>query len=189
MLRLEREEEIDLVDRDSCVADYGIPDWGDCLTKAMETWRNMGYLEEKKERKLQKDWVCGSGWRRGVTMLKSGQVGRQSALRVLFATLRNVDSFLRAAEFQTRPMPQPCQAPHGSTANPGTFTTCCLFVLFLQFQIPAPPGKILFIVLSCVLDSSELLFYSTWHGCTLCHQSPLKNVVWINPYILLFRGL
>lgn len=26
MLRLEREEEIDLVDRDSCVADDGIPD-------------------------------------------------------------------------------------------------------------------------------------------------------------------
>lgn len=107
-------------------------------------------------------------------MLKSGQVGRQPALRVLFATLRSVDSILRVAEIQTRPMPQPCQAPHGSAATPGAFSTFCLFVLFLQFQMPAPPGKILFIVLSCVLDSSELLLrYLAW--MYIMPSTPIKK--------------
>lgn len=133
-------------------------------------------LSRRKEKKknFRKIESVVQGWRWGVTMLKSGQVGRQPALRVLFATLRSVNSILRAAEFQTHPMPQPRQAPHGSAATPGTFSTFFLFVLFLQFQMPAPPGKILFIVLSCVLDSSvSLLLYLAWMH--IMPSTPIKK--------------
>lgn len=62
-----------------------------------------------------------------------------------------------------------------------------LFVLLLQLHMPAPPGEIAVIVLSCVLDNTELLLLNlAW---ILCHWLPWRNVVRSNPWSLLFCWL
>lgn len=103
---------------------------------------------------------------------------------VLFAMLGSLDFILRGAELPDTPdaASMPNSAWFHSHSRP-LHKFLLLFILLLQLQMPAPPGKIAFIVLGCILDNLESLSLSL--AQTLCHRPPSRNVMRINPGALL----
>lgn len=110
---------------------------------------------------------------------------------VLWAMLGCVDLILRVAELPDTPCA--IATPNSAWLHSHSWhfhNFLLLFILLLQLQMPASPGKIVLTVLSCILDNLELLSLNlTW---TLCHRPPLNKCCEnkpMNPDVLLTVGM